>query len=235
MPVQAVLFPIIKPLHLSARTAEELHLHLFELTHTENELTGNNLITECLTNLAYTKRQFHASSFLNIQVVHENTLCSFRTKVNFCSTVGSRSHFGREHKVELSDISPVFSTANRAYNIVIKNNLLEFVKVDVIHRFFETFMNFVTFSHMFKHTRVCSHEFFLIESIAKLLSSFFNLLIYLFIVLSHQFLDKNIGTITLLRIAVINKRVIKRIYVSRSLPSGRMHENSGIDTYNISV
>ncbi len=96
-------------------------------------------------------------------------------------------------------------------------------------------MYFLAFSHMFKHTWVGSHEFLLIESIAKLLSGLFNLLIYLFIVLSHQFLDKNVGTITLLRIAVINKRIIKRIYVSRSLPSGWMHENSGIDTHNISM
>ena len=47
MPSKANLLPILKPLHLCTWLAEELHLHLLELTHTEydkfKERTKNNL------------------------------------------------------------------------------------------------------------------------------------------------------------------------------------------------
>ena len=110
MPFQTDFFPFLEPVKFSSRFYKELHFHLFELTHTEDELTGNDFVTESLTNLCNTERNFHTSCFLNIQVVYENTLSSFRTQIYFHSTVGSRSHFGREHQVELTYFSPVFSS-----------------------------------------------------------------------------------------------------------------------------
>ena len=52
VPCQTVFLPIFKPFHLRARLAEELHLHLLELTHTEDELACDNLVAECLADLA---------------------------------------------------------------------------------------------------------------------------------------------------------------------------------------
>ena len=110
VPFQTSFFPFLEPFKFSSRFYEELHFHLFELTHTEDELTCNDFVTESLTNLSDTERNFHTSCFLNIQVVYENTLSSFRTQIYFHCTVGSRSHFGREHQVELTYFSPVFSS-----------------------------------------------------------------------------------------------------------------------------
>jgi len=46
-------------LHLGAGAYKKLHFHLLKLTHTNNELAGNNFVTESLPNLGYTKRNFH--------------------------------------------------------------------------------------------------------------------------------------------------------------------------------
>src|SRR5690606_37667113 len=83
MPLQPCIFPILVIFHLLARTHEELHLHLLELPHAENELTGDNLIAECFSGLSYTKRNLHPSALLHIEEIHENSLRRFRTKIKF--------------------------------------------------------------------------------------------------------------------------------------------------------
>ena len=107
MPFQASLFPFLEPLHLLARTNEELHLHLLELAHTEDELTGNDLVTERLTDLGDTERYFHTASLLDIQEVNEDTLRCLRTEIDLHGAIGGRTHLGREHQVELANICPV--------------------------------------------------------------------------------------------------------------------------------
>ena len=83
MPFQASLFPFLEPIHLFARANKKLHFHLFELAHTEDELTSNDFITERFTDLSNTERHFHTTSLLYIQEVNEDTLCRFRTQINF--------------------------------------------------------------------------------------------------------------------------------------------------------
>ena len=85
---------MLEPFHLCAWLAEELHLHLLKLTHTEDELTCNDLVTECLTDLSDTERDAHTACLLNIKVIHEDTLRSLGTEVDFHCTVGSRTHVG---------------------------------------------------------------------------------------------------------------------------------------------
>src|SRR5512133_1976667 len=51
MPFHPFCFPIPEPVELGARLYEILHLHLFELTHSENELPGDDLIPESLAYL----------------------------------------------------------------------------------------------------------------------------------------------------------------------------------------
>jgi len=135
MPFQTDFFPFLEPVKLCSRFYEELHFHLFELTHTEDELTGNDLVTESLTNLCNTERNFHTTCFLYIQVVYENPLCSFRTKVNLHCSFGSRTHFGREHQIELTNFCPVLSTGDRAYDFFINDNLTKFFQIVIIQSF----------------------------------------------------------------------------------------------------
>ena len=75
-PVTAEASPVLEPLHIGAGLAEELQLHLLELSGTESEVTGCDLITERLTNLSDTERNLLTGSSLYIFKVNENTLCS---------------------------------------------------------------------------------------------------------------------------------------------------------------
>ena len=54
-PVTAEASPILKPLKICSRLAEELKLHLLELTCSEGEVTRCKHLTESLTNLSNTE------------------------------------------------------------------------------------------------------------------------------------------------------------------------------------
>ena len=81
MPLHAHVFPIVEPFHFRARFAEKLHLHLLELTHSENELTGHYLVSEGFAYLCNAKGELHASCFLNAEVIYENSLSCFGAQV----------------------------------------------------------------------------------------------------------------------------------------------------------
>src|SRR5262249_43799810 len=61
MPFHAFFFPEGIPFFLGARAHEEFHLHLLKFTHTKDELAGNDFIPKSLTDLRYTKGNFHPS------------------------------------------------------------------------------------------------------------------------------------------------------------------------------
>ena len=56
VPFHTIFLPLAEPLHLGSRFAEELHLHLLEFAHAEDELTGDNLIAEGLSDLCDTEK-----------------------------------------------------------------------------------------------------------------------------------------------------------------------------------
>ena len=93
VPFQASSLPTLEPVKLCTRLHKELHFHLLELAHTEDELAGYNFVTESLTNLGDTERNLHATGFLYIKVIYEDTLCRFRAKVYLHGTIGGRPHF----------------------------------------------------------------------------------------------------------------------------------------------
>ena len=186
VPSQTNLLPIFKPLHLSTRLAEELHLHLLELTHTEYELTGYNLVTESLTNLTDTEWQLHTAGLLN------------RTEIYLACSIAGSTHLGREHQVELTDISPVLGTADRADDTLILDNLLQHLQVRTLHSLSIAGMEIIKLLLVLQNARISCTELSLIKAIAETLLSLGNLLGNLLLILSHVILDEHIGTITLL-------------------------------------
>ena len=110
VPCHTGLLPCLPPLHLLAGAHEELHLHLLELAHAEDELTGDDLVAERLADLRDTERQFHASGFLHVQEIHEDALRRFGTEVDRIGALGRGAHLGREHQVELTHLGPVART-----------------------------------------------------------------------------------------------------------------------------
>src|SRR5690554_1162700 len=97
MPFISFFFPVFVPFQLFSRTHKILHFHLFELSHSENKLTRNDFVTESLSDLSNSKRDFHSSCLLNIQEVYKNTLGSFRTQINFRCFTSNRTKLCREH------------------------------------------------------------------------------------------------------------------------------------------
>src|SRR5699024_9189125 len=80
-PVQAETLPVVKPLQICIRFAEELQLHLLELPCTECKVTRRNLISEGFTDLSNTERQFLSGGTLHIFKVYKYTLGSLRAKI----------------------------------------------------------------------------------------------------------------------------------------------------------
>ncbi|CUP12822.1 Uncharacterised protein [Segatella copri] len=198
VPSQTNLLPIFKPLHLSTRLAEELHLHLLELTHTEYELTGYNLVTESLTNLTDTEWQLHTAGLLNAQIIYEDTLSCLWTEIYLACSIAGSTHLGREHQVELTDISPVLGTADRADDTLILDNLLQHLQVRTLHSLSIAGMEIIKLLLVLQNARISCTELSLIKAIAETLLSLGNLLGNLLLILSHVILDEHIGTITLL-------------------------------------
>src|SRR5690606_13545053 len=118
MPFKTCFFPFLVPFQLRSRTYEELHFHLFEFTHTHDELAGDDFVTESFPYLGYTERYFHSSRLLNVKEVDEDTLSGFWAEVYLLGTVGHRSHLGCEHKIELAHVGPVFGARDRTYDIM---------------------------------------------------------------------------------------------------------------------
>ena len=120
-PITAEASPIIKPFKVSAGFAEKFKLHLLKFSYTEDELTRCNLVTEGFAYLCNTERNFLSCCSLHVCKVYKNTLCSFRTEINFVLSILSNALEGFKHKVELADIGKVVSAAIRARNIVLLN------------------------------------------------------------------------------------------------------------------
>ena len=87
MPCHTGLLPFFKPFQFGTGLHEELHLHLFELPHTEDKLACHDLVAESLTNLGDTKRHLHAACLLHIEVVDKDTLCSLGAQIDFVGSV----------------------------------------------------------------------------------------------------------------------------------------------------
>ena len=108
--------PVLKPFKISAGLAEEFKLHLFKFTHTENEVTGSNFVTEALADLCNAERNLLAACSLNVREVYKNTLSGFGTKVNFVLAVLGNTLKCLEHKIELTNVCKIVLAAVGAGN-----------------------------------------------------------------------------------------------------------------------
>ena len=167
MPLHTRFFPLIKPLHLGTRFHKKLHLHLFELTHTEDKLAGYDLISERFSYLCDTERQLHATGLLHIEIVYEDTLCRFRTQINPISTLRSGAHFGGKHEVELPHIRPILRTGDRINDAFIENYLLQLLQIGTLHSLGIAFMQCIALLLMLCHARIGGTKFRLIKCFSE--------------------------------------------------------------------
>ena len=214
VPLHTVLLPLPEPLHLGSGPYEELHLHLLELPHTEDELTCNHLVAEGLSYLGYTERNLHSAGLLDIDIVHEYTLGSLRTQIYGAGVVSGRAELGGEHKVELPYIGPVFGSAQRADDAAVQDNLLVLGEVVCLLRSDVAVVHLLVMGLLAEDIRVGLAELSLIEGLAELAASLLNLLVDFLLNLAQIILDEDIGTISLLGVFVIDERVVESGYVA---------------------
>ena len=62
VPLEPGSLPVFVPLALGAGLDEELHLHLLELAHPEDELPRNDFVAEGLADLSDAERQLHTAA-----------------------------------------------------------------------------------------------------------------------------------------------------------------------------
>src|SRR5665647_1663979 len=82
MPSHPCFFPVPEPFKLCSGLHKKLHLHLFKLTHAEDKLPGNDLISEGFAYLSDTEGKLHAARLLNVKEIHKDALCGFGTQEN---------------------------------------------------------------------------------------------------------------------------------------------------------
>src|SRR5574344_43768 len=209
VPLQTLLLPSLEPLHLCTWLNEELHLHLLKLPHPEDELASHNLIPESLSYLSNSKRNLHTPSLLNIQILNEDTLSSFRTKINLIRILTSIANLSAEHQIKLTNISPILGPGNRVNYLTIKDNLLISIKIVCILSSQITLMNLINFCLLTKHIWISLTELGLIKRITKPLATFLNFLIHLLLKFGNIILNQHICTISFLRILIVNQRIIE--------------------------
>ena len=107
----AELPPVIKPVEVSTRLAEELKLHLLELSCTESEVSRSDLISEGLSDLTDTERDLLTGSTGYVLEVYEDTLGCLRAKINSILRILCNTLESLEHQVELSDLCEVMLAA----------------------------------------------------------------------------------------------------------------------------
>ena len=96
-------------------------------------------------------------------------------------------------------------------------------------------MQSITLLLIFHDTCVGGTELCLVESVTEALGSLVDFLLYLLVVLSQLVLNQHIGTIALLRVAVVYQRVVEGIHMSAGLPGRRVHEDGCVDAHDILV
>ena len=235
VPGHAAFFPVGKPIQFGARLDEELHFHLFELTHAEDELTGYDLIAEGLTDLCDAEGDLHAAGLLHVEVVDKDALCRFGTEVDGVAAFGRRSHFGLEHEVELTHLCPVARAADGANDLFVEDDLAQSFEVGSVHGHGIALVEGIALLDEFAHAAVGGAEFGFVKRLFEALAALGHFFFDLLVVLGHLVLDEDVGAVAFLGILVVDERIVEGIDVSGSLPDGGVHEDGRVDAHDVLV
>ena len=96
-------------------------------------------------------------------------------------------------------------------------------------------MELVAFLLVLKHAWVGLAIHVLVKLLAKTLCGLGHLFIDFLVKLGDFVLYQVVGTVSLLRVAVVNQRVVESVNVTRSFPDSRVHENGRVKTHYVLV
>ena len=117
-PLVAEAAPVVEPLQIRVRLAEELQLHLLKLADAENEVARRDLVAEALADLADAERDLAARRALDVLEVDENALRGLGAQIHLGGRVLGHALVGLEHEVEFADIGKVALAAARAGDLL---------------------------------------------------------------------------------------------------------------------
>src|SRR5699024_9999342 len=118
-PVQAEALPVVEPLKVCIRLAEELKLHLLKLSCTERKVTRCDLVAEGFSDLSDTERKLLSGCTLYVLEVYEDSLRGLRTEIHCILRIFRYALECLEHQVELTDIREIVFSAGRARNLML--------------------------------------------------------------------------------------------------------------------
>ena len=85
------------------------------------------------------------------------------------------------------------------------------------------------------HAGVGLAEERLVKRVAETLAGLGHLFLDLLVVFGDMVFNEHVGTVTFLRVAVVDQGVVERIDVARCLPDGGVHEDCRVDAHDILV
>jgi hypothetical protein len=107
VPVEPLVDPVAVPLVGLVRRNEELHFHLLELAHAEEEVTGGDLVAKRLPGLGDSERRLASRDLEDVLEVDEDSLRGLRPKEGTRALFLERADRRLEHQVELARLGQV--------------------------------------------------------------------------------------------------------------------------------
>ena len=107
VPRGANVDPVLMPLLVGSGFDEELHLHLLELTGTEDEVPRRDLVAERLTCLRDAEWRLLAGTGEHVLEIDENALGGLGTQVVQTRLILDGAEVGLKHHVEVSGFGPL--------------------------------------------------------------------------------------------------------------------------------
>src|ERR1700759_5399477 len=101
MPPDALVDPVRVPLRGFGGRHEELHLHLLELAHAEEEVARRDLVAEALADLRDAERRLYAPRRRHVLEVDEDALRRLGPQDRARTALLHRADVCLEHQVEL--------------------------------------------------------------------------------------------------------------------------------------
>ena len=121
VPAVTLVNPILVPFFVCSRLDEELHLHLFKLAGSENEVSWCDFVAERLANLANSERRLLAGGSRHVSEVDEDSLSGFRTQIVHALVVSDRAEVSLEESRKLFGFSPLPAIATETTGNLVKS------------------------------------------------------------------------------------------------------------------
>ena len=139
-PLVTEILPVVEPLHLLGRRAEEFELHLLKLARTESEVARGDLVTERFADLPDAERHALACGALHVFEIHKYALRRFGTKKYLAGGILGDALKRLEHQVEFANAREIALAAYGAVDFLLGDKRLHVFRLHTRHVEIELFL-----------------------------------------------------------------------------------------------